>query len=141
MSKQKYSLLVVAHPDDEAIFFAGLLMNQRSLPWKVICITDGNADQAGASRAEQFKKSCSLLKVKFEQWDFADKFEVRLDTQELVKRLSQIEKPAVVYTHGILGEYGHPHHQDVSLAVHRTFFKKYRSEARLIIVFRKSKLN
>ncbi|MGZ3691591.1 MAG: hypothetical protein ACXVAX_08810, partial [Pseudobdellovibrio sp.] len=29
-----------------------------------------------------------------------------------------------VYTHGIVGEYGHPHHQDVSFAVHRAFAKK-----------------
>lgn len=124
MSKQKYALLVVAHPDDESIFFSGLLMNQRSLPWKVICVTDGNADQAGSARAEQFKKACQLLKVKGEQWGFKDVFEERLNTDKLIKKLKELETPAVVYTHQILGEYGHPHHQDVSFAVHQTFAKK-----------------
>lgn len=124
MSKQKYALLVVAHPDDESIFFSGLLMNQRSLPWKVICITDGNADKVGSKRADQFKKACAFLKVKCEQWDFADKFEVRLNIEEIVKRLRMLDPPTVVYTHQILGEYGHPHHQDVSLAVHKAFWKK-----------------
>lgn len=124
MSKQKYALLVVAHPDDESIFFSGLLMNQRSMPWRVVCVTDGNADQAGKKRANQFKKACGLLKVTPEQWNFADRFEARLNTDDLVKRLRELDTPAVVYTHGILGEYGHPHHQDVSLAVHQAFEKK-----------------
>lgn len=124
MSKQKYALLVVAHPDDESIFFAGLLMNERSRPWKVICVTDGNADQMGNTRANQFKEACRLLKVKCEHWDFEDKFEKRLNIKDLVERLRSLEKPEVVYTHGILGEYGHPHHQDVSYAVHEAFNKK-----------------
>lgn len=124
MSKQKYALLVVAHPDDESIFFSGLLMNQRTLPWMVICVTDGNADLAGSKRADQFQKACKLLKVKCMQWDFPDKFENRLDTDRLIDRLREIPAPAVVYTHEILGEYGHPHHQDVSFAVHSAFSKK-----------------
>lgn len=124
MSKQKYALLVVAHPDDESIFFAGLLMSQRTLPWLVICITDGNADEMGSERANQFKKACGLLKAKYNHWDFKDRFESRLDINDIVKRLHLLAVPAVVYTHGILGEYGHPHHQDVSFAVHKAFDKK-----------------
>ncbi len=30
----------------------------------------------------------------------------------------------MIYTHGPLGEYGHPHHQDVCYAVHSVFNKK-----------------
>ncbi len=119
-----YALLVVAHPDDESIFFSGLLMNQRSMPWKVICITDGNADGANSKRADQFKKACGLLKVKSEQWDFKDHFESRLSIDQIITRLRGLQQPAVVYTHGILGEYGHPHHQDVSFAVHKAYYKK-----------------
>lgn len=124
MSKKKYALLVVAHPDDESIFFSGLLMNERKLPWKVICVTDGNADLAGSKRADQFKKACQLLKAKSEQWNFPDRFEARLDTERIIQKLDQLETPEIVYTHEILGEYGHPHHQDVSYAVHRAFSKK-----------------
>lgn len=124
MSKQKYALLVVAHPDDESIFFSGLLMNQRKLPWKVICVTDGNADQMGSKRADQFKNACELLKVKYEHWDFKDIFEARLNANDIIKRLQVLDLPAAIYTHGILGEYGHPHHQDVSFAVHKVFNKK-----------------
>jgi hypothetical protein len=38
--------------------------------------------------------------------------------------LKELSKPTEVYTHGIVGEYGHPHHQDVSFAVHSVFAKK-----------------
>ncbi len=122
--KQKYSLLVVAHPDDETIFFAGLLQLYRKRPWRVICVTDANADGQGPKRRQDFKEACRRLKVKdCEMWELPDRFDQRLSVDELVKRLGT-ETPSEVFTHGPLGEYGHPHHQDVSLAVHRTFYDK-----------------
>jgi LmbE family N-acetylglucosaminyl deacetylase len=57
-----------------------------------------------------------------EMWDFPDRYQSRLDIGSLIERL-RLETPSEVFTHGILGEYGHPHHQDVSLAVHRAFPK------------------
>ena len=57
-----------------------------------------------------------------EMWDFPDRYEKRLDLEKLLSRLKQ-ESPSEVYTHGILGEYGHPHHQDVCLAAHRAYPK------------------
>ena len=119
----KYNLLLVAHPDDEVLFFGGLLQVYRRKPWKVICVTDGNADGQGAKRKQDLFNSCQALRVKtFEMWDFPDRYEQRLDQERLGQRLAQ-EKPCEVYTHGILGEYGHPHHQDISLAAHRAFQK------------------
>lgn len=120
MSK-KYSLLVVAHPDDETIFFGGLLQVYRRRPWKVVCVTDANADGQGRKRIQDFTEACRRLKVKYcESWGFPDRFQARLDLDLLLSRLAS-ETPAEVFTHGPLGEYGHPHHQDVSLVVHRQF--------------------
>lgn len=114
----------MAHPDDETIFFGGLLQIYRRRPWKLICVTDGNADGMGTQRHQDFLNACKALKVQTaEQWDFPDQFESRLDIEKLVERLNQ-EDGVEVFTHGILGEYGHPHHQDVSLAVHRSFHKR-----------------
>jgi LmbE family N-acetylglucosaminyl deacetylase len=114
----------VAHPDDETIFFGGLLQVYRRRPWKLICVTDGNADGMGHQRHRDFLEACKTLRVQsVEQWDFPDLFESRLDVERLMERLSH-ENAVEVFTHGILGEYGHPHHQDVSLAVHRSFQKR-----------------
>ncbi len=115
---------MVAHPDDETIFFGGLLQIYRRRPWKVICVTDGNADGMGKQRHLDFITACKQMKaVKAEQWDFPDQYNLRLDINRLVECLAQ-ENAVEVFTHGILGEYGHPHHQDVSLAVHRAFQKR-----------------
>ncbi len=125
-------LLVVAHPDDETLFFGGLL--QKSKDWKVILVTDGNADRQGAQRMNQFKKAMHALKVKdFVSLGMPDHYEQRLNIPELVQKIyecigAKIQKlqkaPREIYTHGIIGEYGHPHHQDVSYAVH-TLFKNH----------------
>lgn len=122
MKAKAYRLLVVAHPDDETIFFAGALQRKKSVPWKVVCVTDGNADGRGLERAEEFRRATKLLGVKeIEHWEFRDKFPDRLPVNEIAERLRAFPMPKEIFTHGPLGEYGHPHHQDVSLAVHRAF--------------------
>ena len=125
MKKTSDYAVIVAHPDDEALFFSGLMLSKPKIKWHVICVTDGNADGAGLSRALQFKESCQLLKVnKHEIWDLPDIFDKRLQTDELISRLQNLPTFKKVYTHGILGEYGHFHHQDVSFAVHTAFKKR-----------------
>jgi LmbE family N-acetylglucosaminyl deacetylase len=118
---KKYNLLVVAHPDDETIFFGGLVQVYRRKPWKIICVTDGNADGLGEKRKQEFFSACDQLGAKsFAMWDFPDRYASRIDAGQLRERLLE-ETPAEVFTHGALGEYGHPHHQDVCLGVYRAF--------------------
>lgn len=119
-----YQLLVVAHPDDEVLYFAGLLLTDRDLPWHVVCVTDANADGKGSLRMKHFERSAKQMGVaRTLKLGFPDRFEQRLDVVKLTAALKKLPKPARIYTHGILGEYGHVHHQDVSLAVHRAFRK------------------
>ena len=123
-NEKKYRLIVTAHPDDETLFMGGLIMTEKSLPWKVICVTDGNADGQGVKRKKQFLKACREMGVKeVEMWTFPDQFAMRLDVDKLMRQLSLLPLPKEVFTHGIIGEYGHPHHQDVSWAVHQCFLK------------------
>lgn len=122
-----YRLLVVAHPDDETLFFGGLLASTatQKIPWLVVCVTDGNADGNGRTRAQQFRDATRKLGVShIAHWDFPDIYEQRLDIGALAMRLRALPAPKEVYTHGILGEYGHPHHQDVCAAVFQAFARQ-----------------
>lgn len=111
----------MAHPDDETIFFAGLVLHSPK-DFHIICATDGNADGRGKERKEEFKKAClSLGADSFEMLDFPDVYERRLDVVELAKRLKDPGKYEQVFTHNPLGEYGHPHHQDVCKSVYEAF--------------------
>ncbi|MBL7665277.1 MAG: PIG-L family deacetylase [Bacteriovoracaceae bacterium] len=124
MAKSISNIIIAAHPDDETIFFAGLIQRHRRKPWTVICVTDGNADGQGMIRLEQFKQACKKLKVDhYERWDFPDIYEKRLNCERLITQLKTLPKAETIYTHSILGEYGHPHHQDVSYCVHKAFAK------------------
>jgi LmbE family N-acetylglucosaminyl deacetylase len=118
----KYNLVVTSHADDETIFFGALILSRRQIPWKIVCVTDGNADGQGLLRKKQFEKACQLLKVKHYEWlGMPDIYEKRLNTDQLIQHLKSLPPPQEIFTHGILGEYGHPHHQDVSFAVHKAF--------------------
>jgi len=119
---KKQAYIITAHPDDESIFFSGLVMTHSELDWHVYCVTDGDADGNGEVRADQFNRACSKLGVtKSEILGYPDIYEKRLDISKLSKELKELGNPDYVYTHGVLGEYGHPHHQDVCVATYRAF--------------------
>lgn len=128
MSKSKlkpgrYCLVVIAHPDDEAIFF-GTTILQSKIPVHIVCATDGNADGLGAQRKKDFAKSARILGVaSLQSIGLPDIFAERLDRQKIISVLQSLPTPKVIFTHGPLGEYGHPHHQDVCLATHEAFAK------------------
>jgi len=129
MSKQKKaSLVIVAHPDDETLFLGGLILSSPKKNWHIVCVTDGNADGQGQLRHQQFISACKKLGVK--KWTFfnlPDRFEKRLDLAALKEKLTSLPAASEVYTHGPTGEYGHPHHQDVCLAVHRFYKSKIKA--------------
>lgn len=132
MARGPNRLLFVAHPDDEALFFASILLRyRRSL--HVVCVTDANADGETSLRHDEFRAAMRRFGVdSFEFWDEPDHYETRLSVARLMQRIRAMRpdewagRPRLrtVYTHGPLGEYGHPHHQDVSRAVHEVFWGK-----------------
>lgn len=116
-------ILIVAHPDDESIFFGGLLL-QHPGQFKVVLVTDANADGRGIERMEEFKAALKRLSVaEYAMLGFPDIYDKRIDHDELMSALKNElgGNYKEVYTHNILGEYGHPHHQDVSFVVHKIF--------------------
>ncbi len=125
MSRKLKALVCIAHPDDEVLFFGGLISAKKNYDWTIVCVTDANADGLGTARFIKFKKSCALLGIKkIVRLGYPDVFSQHLEIERLQQDLEQIAETdnfKFVFTHGPLGEYGHQHHQDVSYAVYKTF--------------------
>src|SRR6202012_4244568 len=51
-------LLVIAHPDDECLFFAPILLSLHSNTY-VLCLSNGNNH-----RSDELRRSCNKLRVK-----------------------------------------------------------------------------
>lgn len=115
----------MAHPDDETLFFGGLLQ-KCAKNFFVACLTDGGADNRAHERRDEFSTACLALGVtNFRQFSLPDIYEQRLESSAITEILSDLDKSLPdleeVYTHNSIGEYGHPHHQDISAAVHLFF--------------------
>jgi len=123
MRSHDKKLLIIAHPDDEIIFFAQILLPNPQ-DFHIVLVTDGNGDGQGIKRLEDFKKVMQAIKVSsFESWSFPDVFDQKISQIQFNEKLREtchvIGAPSHVYTHGPLGEYGHPHHIQVCELVHR----------------------
>lgn len=65
----KNILMVTAHPDDEAMFFAPTILALNSkvttgeIALALVCLSNGNAEGLGATRTTEFKNSADVLGV------------------------------------------------------------------------------
>lgn len=112
------SLLIIAHPDDEIIFFGNYLSNNKT---DVICICSSN----DPIRKEEFHKSMEYYKISnFQIWEFESKLKPFTDIEKQIikNRLSNLkyDKNKIV-THSRYGEYGHIQHIDIHDIVVETF--------------------
>lgn len=115
-------LVVTAHPDDECLFFGGLLLERARQGWEteVFCVTNTGKSRREQQRRRELKSAARALGVKKIYFGgLVDEYRKRLDPKKIVAALAEqlASSPDEVFTHGTLGEYGHPHHQDVSWAV------------------------
>jgi LmbE family N-acetylglucosaminyl deacetylase len=129
-NRHNRTLLIVAHPDDEAVFFG----NDITPSTFVIVVTNANSYGTGAHRREISKKAMKTVGVEdFEFWDFPESPNWRVSVKEfwtkdtrnsvrkkLVRSIRKV-KPTQIYTHGRLGEYGHINHREIYDAVHAAF--------------------
>lgn len=118
-------LVVVAHPDDETIFFGGHLLASRS--WDEVDVISATGVFGTPAmtriRCAEFERACGLLgarPVRLELLDGEGAFNSgRLEAA--LRRHAESTPYERVLTHGPWGEYGHRHHIDVARAVHRVF--------------------
>lgn len=101
---------VVAHPDDESMWFAGLLLSTPELDWTVVACSIPRRDP---ERALRFYTACSELGARAVVLPF-----VELDAERLAG-LEHLDFAGydLLATHNDAGEYGNPHHVLVYRAV------------------------
>ena len=128
MRSKAKRLVIVAHPDDEIIFFAQVIIPEAH-ETHVILVTNGNGDGQSHKRISDFKnvmKKCSV--ESYETWNFEDNFDNPINEELFTKKLNQTLQDFTaiteVYTHGPFGEYAHPHHIQISKLVHENITLK-----------------
>jgi LmbE family N-acetylglucosaminyl deacetylase len=120
-------LVVMAHPDDESMGCAGLILRhtRAGIPVNLICATRGEAGwmgkPTGAKREDlaqirtgELEEAAAALAIRgVELWDYPDGGVNNRDQQEVTQRIwEQISKlhPKAVVGWGPDGGYGHPDH-------------------------------
>jgi len=120
-------LVVMAHPDDESMGCAGLILRhtRAGIPVNLICATRGEAGWSGKPlgakredlaqiRTGELEEAAAALAISgVELWDYPDGGVNTRDQQEVTQRIwEQISKlhPKAVVGWGPDGGYGHPDH-------------------------------
>lgn len=100
-------LIVVAHPDDESLWFAGLPLRYPEIKWEVVCCTIPRRDGEKV-RAWKFFEACRRLGATARLLPFVEPDPKRTD----IRGLELLDFTAdVVATHNPSGEYGHAQHR------------------------------
>jgi LmbE family N-acetylglucosaminyl deacetylase len=106
--------LVVAHPDDETLWFGGLLITNPG-DWTVICASIPRRDPV---RATKFLGACERLGARGRVLPWTES-----EAVEPLEHLDEIDLSpySCVVTHNAVGEYGHLHHRVVHSHVMQAF--------------------
>lgn len=118
---EQKALLLVAHPDDEALFAGGLMLEYTSWEWHVWYMTGDEARRAQAAEWARLAQSFGLhINQRF--FEFEDRYRSG-DRRLWLARLAQEDTTSwdIVFTHGYRGEYGHHHHVWCHLAAHMLY--------------------
>ncbi|KAF0872651.1 PIGL acetylase, partial [Crocuta crocuta] len=122
------TLLVIAHPDDEAMFFAPTVLGLARLRHRLflLCFSAGNYYNQGEIRKKELLQSCDVLGIPpssimiIDDRDFPDDPAVQWDTERVASTLLQhIEENSInlVVTFDAGGVSGHSNHVALYAAV------------------------
>ena len=111
-------LVVVAHPDDETIWMGGTIARFKNVEWTIFVL----CRKSDHDRMPKFMKVAKRYGARGIICDLEDEdiMTVRESVSEIKKIINRELKQKsfdCVFTHGSKGEYGHPRHIGVHLAV------------------------
>lgn len=142
--------LIVAHPDDETMFFSPTLLQLHvnyppSVPLRVICLTNGDADGLGAVREQELRLSLQLLlparNTSVIVEGFEDGMGVEWDTQQVVATINRHVSDAspLLLTFDEHGVSGHINHVSCNTAVSALVEQREQPEQRFTALYLNSK--
>jgi glycosyltransferase involved in cell wall biosynthesis len=122
----KSALVIVAHPDDEILWFGGTILLHQDLAWTAACVTYNTQ----TPRGKDFLRVCGQIHARGILLGMEDAYNALLNEEVLENKLCQLLKKQqwhVVLTHNPSGEYGHPHHRQVCRIVKKFWKKSFQS--------------
>eukprot|EP00892_Ulva_mutabilis_P006817 jgi/Ulvmu1/4507/UM002_0233.1 len=125
--ERQQALLVIAHPDDESMFFGPCLASLGDeFSWHLLCLSTGNADGLGPQREQELLHACVLLQVQVHRVIndplLQDGMQIRWDLSQIEHHVAAAVdevKPTLVLTFDELGVSGHPNHISTHYGVRR----------------------
>ena len=121
MRKNCEVLLIIAHPDDEVMFFAPLLNTSAiySIKLSILCLSTGNYEGLGETRVKELKKCAAIYNIASDNIHIVDHIQLQDGMNniwpiklisEIISQYINLINPTIILTFDEYGVSNHPNH-------------------------------